>query len=160
MKNFSVKYIVLMMLLLLVSCAVPPKETPESILQQVKDSTGILPGAIISVDGSVISYPDDNLFTSGAVLPWPGGMEVLDPLIELLLKNRKVLGAGVVRSSGHTAEYDQQLAEKRKELLDRIFTNRGLTSEQFQLVVEVGEGAPFEVTLQPIIPATSDGVKR
>jgi len=129
-------------------------------MQTTRSAVLNLPGATISSDGTMISYPDDNLFASGAVLPWPGGMEVLDPLIDLLLSNRQVTAAGVVRSSGHSPEYDQQLADKRMELLLRIFSNRGIPEQQVQLSAEVRDGAPLEIEIQPMRDETSAGEKR
>ena len=120
----------------------------------------VLPGAVMSADSLLVSYPGDSLFASGAVLPLPGGMAVIDPLVELLLQNKTFQGAGTVRSSGHSAEYDRLLATKRLEILARIFQNRGLPQDRLQWVAEVGTGAPFELQLQLISSDTSAGEKK
>jgi len=155
------KKIGLLSLLFLAACAIPPpQDSPEVFRQKLQGQLVGLPGAVVSADGLTINYPGENLFAVGAVLPLPGGMEVLDPLLELLLQNGQVRGVGTVRSAGNSADYDLVLATQRMDLLLRIFRNRGLTEEQLQLKAEVGPGAPLTIQLQPISSASSVGEKR
>ncbi|NIQ92874.1 MAG: hypothetical protein GWN87_00670, partial [Desulfuromonadales bacterium] len=74
-----------LLLLLLTACATPPGEAP---IETVGEQVPLLPGAMVSADGLQISYPDNTLFAEGSVLPLPGGMSVLDPLIDFLMTNR------------------------------------------------------------------------
>jgi len=153
--NF-LKMISLIGLLLVSACVVSPQDPLSGVREQVTT----LPGAVVSADGLKVSYPGAALFSEGSVLPLPGGMDVLDPLIDFLRRNMAVMVVGSVRSGGHDVEYDQLLAGKRRDLLMTIFRNRGLTEERLQLVAEAGGGAPLELRLQPFSAATSDGEKR
>jgi len=150
MKNIS-----LICLLFLVACVMP-----QDPLSEVRKQVTTLPGAVVSADGLAVSYPGAALFSEGSVLPLPGGMEVLDPLIDFLRSNETVKVTGSVRSGGHDPEYDLLLAGKRHDLLMTIFRNRGLAEERLQLVAEAGSGAPLELRLQPFSAATSAGEKR
>ena len=157
----TLKKIGLLALIFLAACTIlPQQDSPEVFRQKLQGQLVNLPGAVISADGLTISYPAENLFAVGAVLPMPGGMEVLDPLLELLLQNSQVRGIGTVRSAGNSAEYDQLLATQRMELLLRIFRNRGLTEERLQLTAEVGPGAPLAIELQPVSSDNSADEKR
>ena len=161
MLTMTWKKIGILALLFLAACTtLPPQDSPEVFRQKLQGQLVNLPGAVISADGLTINYPGENLFAEGAVLPMPGGMEVLDPLLELLLQNGQVRGVGTVRSAGNSAEYDLLLATQRKELLLRIFRNRGLTEERLQLSAEVGPGAPLTIELQPMSSANSVGEKQ
>ena len=161
MRRNILKNSTLILLLLLVACALPPRQdSPEVIRQQLQEQLIALPGAVISDDGLQVSYPDESLFAAGAVLPLPGGMEVLDPLVDLLLQNSQVRGVGTVRSTGHSAEYDLLLATRRVEFLLQIFRNRGLAGDRLQLTPEVGPGVPLELQLQSIISDNSAGAKQ
>jgi hypothetical protein len=155
MKISMMKRTSLLLLVLLVACAVPQKD-PFTV---VREKSITLPGAVVSADGSQISYPADALFADGAVLPLPGGMEVLAPLIDLLLSSSGLVVVGTVRSDGHDPEYDRLLAVKRLDILMKIFGNRGLAGERLQMTAEVGAGAPLELQLQPFSAATSSGEK-
>lgn len=159
MKMISLKRCVLASLLLLSACVMPPAETPEEVLQKLEVQLATLPAAVVSADGRIVSYPDESLFAAGAVLPLPGGLDVLDPLLELLLQHPDIRAVGTVRSAGHKREYDQALAIKRQDILEKIFRNQGLGAERFQLTAVAAKGAPFEIELQPIIAETSAGAK-
>lgn len=102
-----------------------------------------LPGAVVDLNTKTVAYPGDVLFAPGSVLPFPGGMEVLEPLMNWMLQSDEITGEARVRSSGHSVEYDRTLAEKRRELLERVFRNRGVTSGQLRLIVDVSEGPPL-----------------
>jgi len=158
MNKNNLKRFCLLLILLLSACALPPSK--EVVKQNMQQELMVLPGAVMSADRLQVSYPDDSLFANGAVLPLPGGMAVIDPLVELLLQNKEFQATGTVRSSGHDAEYDQLLAVKRLEILARIFQNRGLPQERLKWVAEVGTGAPFEVQFQLISSDKSAGEKK
>jgi hypothetical protein len=157
MKLNLLKTCCLAMFLLFSACAVPPEKPPELSRQAVADA---LPGAVVSEDGLQISYPDNSLFAEGSVLPLPGGMAVLEPLVNLLNNNRQFKVAVMVRSNGHDEEYDKLLATKRMHLLETIFINRGLEKERLQMSVVTGAGAPLELALQPLSAERSSGEKR
>ena len=150
------KRIGLIGLLLLAACALPQQDPLSGVREQVTT----LPGAVVSADGLQISYPGAALFAEGSVLPLPGGMEVIEPLIDFLRNNAAVMVTGSVRSGGHEPEYDQLLAGKRLDLLMAIFRNRGLADERLQIFAEAGVGAPLDLRLQPFNAATSAGEKR
>ncbi len=118
-----------------------------------------LPGAVVDLNSMTVAYPGDVLFAPGAVLPFPGGMEVLEPLMNWMLQSEAIYGEAMVRSSGHSGDYDRTLAEKRRELLQRLFLNRGVTAERLQLVVDESAGAPLEIRFQLRSSATSSGEK-
>lgn len=116
-----------------------------------------LPGAVVDLNSMTVAYPGNVLFAPGAVLPFPGGMEVLEPLINWMLLSEELYGEARVRSEGHGADYDQVLAEKRRELLERLFRNRGVTPERLKLMVDDSAGAPLELHFQLRSSATSSG---
>ncbi len=118
-----------------------------------------LPGAVVDLNSMTVIYPGDVLFAPGAVLPFPGGMEVLEPLMNWILQSAEIYGEAKVRSTGHPGDYDRTLAEKRRELLERLFQNRGVTSDRLQLIVDESAGAPLEIRFQLRSPATSSGEK-
>lgn len=153
MKAFS---ILLPLLLALASCAAPsrppaPPATadPAVLRQQLLD----LPGASFDPEKVLtVFYPGETLFAEGAALPLPGGTAVLDPLAALILATPGVQAVAIVRA--HTeisAAYDQALAQKRGELLERFFRNRGVTGERLKLIVEAAEGPPLELALAPAV---------
>ncbi|NIQ96569.1 MAG: hypothetical protein GWN87_22025, partial [Desulfuromonadales bacterium] len=115
------KIFCLLLVVQLAACAAPPKQDP---LEAIREVGPELPGATISADGMQISYPDNSLFAEGSVLPLPGGMAILDPLIDFLMAKPELTIAGTVRSAGHKEDYDRLLAARRLEILTAIFTNR------------------------------------
>ena len=116
-----------------------------------------LPAAEVDLETLTVSYPGEVLFASGSVLPLPGGMEVLDPLMSWMLQDESIYGEASIRSSGHTVEYDRTLAEKRLELLTLLFKNRGVTAEKLELIIDENAGAPLEIQFKLRRPATSSG---
>jgi outer membrane protein OmpA-like peptidoglycan-associated protein len=97
-----------------------------------------------------VDYPGDVLFARGAVLPLPGGVEMLAPLAAVLREGEGLRWQGVVRAeTGVSAEYDQALAAKRAELLLRYLRGQGVTEERLTLTVVPGAGAPLSLALQP-----------
>jgi outer membrane protein OmpA-like peptidoglycan-associated protein len=120
-------------------------EQEEVLAAQLK----ILPGAVVT--GTLaVAYPGEVLFARGAVLPLPGGVEMLAPLAAVLREGEGLHWQGVVRAeSGVSAEYDQALAAKRAELLQRYLRGQGVTEKRLTLTVVPGPGAPLSLALQP-----------
>jgi len=131
-----------------------PVKAPITYRQEIKR----LPGTTLGHDGLQAFYAEGGLFAAGAVLPMPGGMEMLQPLIDWLHANQTLSVAAIVRADGADKAAAQQLAETRKQLLERVFANRGLTGERIEWTVEVGAGAPLELKFQ-LIDGSSSGEK-
>jgi len=142
---------VFLLLVLLSACAVPGPEEPE-----FPEAMLALPGAVVNPGERIVEYPGESLFAAGAVLPLPGGMEILDPLIAFMLANPGLTGTGTVRSDGPDADYHRRLAQKRKELLTAVFRNRGLPAERLIITSEVGPGVPFDLKFQPFEGGSSE----
>lgn len=116
-----------------------------------------LPGAVVDLNAMTVAYPGNVLFSPGSALPFPGGLEVLEPLLDWILQSEEIIGEAIVRSNGYPDDYDHVLAAKRLELLERLFQNRGVTMERIKFVVDEGAGAPFELHFQLRSAATSSG---
>jgi len=159
---------VCVVLVFLGGCAVTGPRKPEPVVfepEAFKKALYALPSAQVEEgDGFKVSYPGEALFAPMSVLPLPGGIAVLDPLASLIVANPRVGWSGVVRASTDvSAEYDKQLAEKRKELLGTYFAKRGVADTILPLRAEAGEGAPLEISVKvgdQDVPATSSGEKR
>ncbi len=128
----------------------PPPPAPTAAEQQATLAQGLaaLPGAVVDAkDPLTVNYPGEVLFLKGAVLPFPGGVEMLDPLAKLIQGNPQFVWTGVVKAeTGVSAEYDLTLAKKRSELLGRYFQARGITAKIPTLRSEGGAGAPLTLT--------------
>lgn len=126
MKLSLTKILALLFISLLAGCVAANGPTERhmdvALLQQ---QLLALPGAVVDLPTLTLSYPDEVLFASGSVLTFPGGMEVVAPLISWMLQDSDIIGEATVRSSGHTIDYDRTLAEKRLELLALLFKHRG-----------------------------------
>lgn len=146
MKTTQMKIFVLLFLVLLSACAVQ-KESPEIIKQQAEGGLLALPKALVSADETRISYPGESLFAPGAVLPLPGGIDVIGPLVDFFVQNPKLTAVATVRSSGNGNDYDRRIAEKRAELLEKIFRNRGVTEARLRFSAVAADGAPLELEL-------------
>ena len=149
-----------LLLAMLFACAAPgtaPRQAADP--QQMRLELEALPGAVPFELGLGVTYPGENLFSPGAALPMPGGLDVIDPLAQWLVAHPGMFAEGVVRSAGHTEAYDLKLANKRLELLTRILVNRGVAAERLLLVAEAAEGSPLEISFQPISERTSSGEK-
>lgn len=132
--------------LLLTGCvAVTGPGTSQIDVEVLNQQLLELPGAVVDLNTMTVAYPGDVLFAPGSVLPFPGGMEVLEPLMNWMLQSAEITGEARVRSSGHSVDYDRTLAEKRRELLERVFRNRGITSDRLKLIVDVSEGPPLVI---------------
>lgn len=153
------KLICLVLATILVTACVAPQQGTVPGDPKLLTELRRLPGAVVGDDGLLVSYPDDSLFGEGAVLPLPGGMTVLTPLIDTFLRNPGLRAEATVRSSGHTVEYDRILAGKRKEFLEKIFRSRGLDETRIRISPDGGEGAPFSLQLQSEALGSSSGAK-
>lgn len=149
------------LLLLLAGCQLLPKKTPEApakapitYRQEIKR----LPGATFGNDGLQALYPGEALFGQGAVLPFPGGMETLQPLIDWLHANKLLTAVATVRADNPDKAYALELATTRMQLLERMFTNRGLSGERIEWKAEVGAGAALDLKFQLSV-GNSDGSK-
>lgn len=136
------------------ACAAPPAPPvtaapPALDAAALRRESATLPGAVAAVGEPLrLSYPGEALFAAGAALPLPGGTALLDPLADFLLSHPEALWTGTVRAAaGVSPEYDAALAQKRQELLERFFRNKGIAAERLQLAVATGEGAPLELVL-------------
>lgn len=140
--------------------APPPKPS-------LQELAGALPVAqvVSTAEGILkISYPQESLFSSGAVLPFAGGAEALDPLAALLRDYPQITWEANVRAAtAHDADYDLALARKRSELLQRYLRNSGVAAGQVTWKESSEEGIPLEliqrlpVQLPPA--ASSSGAK-
>lgn len=132
-----------------------PAEKPVVVLSRAEQEAVVaarlqeLPGVVMT--GKLAAdYPGEVLFARGAVLPLPGGVEMLAPLAAVLREGEGLRWQGVVRAeTGVSAEYDQALAAKRAELLLRYLRGQGVTEERLTLTVVPGPGAPLSLALQP-----------
>ncbi|WP_429885975.1 hypothetical protein [Geoalkalibacter halelectricus] len=148
--------LVLLLLALLAACAAPAPERPAApppppVVQTPAQALAALPGAEPLDDEAVgIRYPGEILFGSGAVLPLPGGPDLLDPLAELLAAHPGSRWLLRVRAATELGDaYDERLAAERAEILARYLTRRGVAAERLEWRIEAGEGAPLEVQPAP-----------
>jgi hypothetical protein len=135
----------------------PPPAAPPIDPAALRRELALLPGASVGAGEPLsLSYPGEALFAAGAALPLPGGTAVLDPLARLLVAHPQLRWTGTVRAAGGvTADYDAALAQKRLELLERYFRNRGVGGDRLTLSATAGEGAPLELTVTPAQPPPS-----
>jgi hypothetical protein len=158
MKSYFYKNLLFILILMLSGCVTGPavKQVDRIALQQ---QLLTLPGAEVDLETLTVSYPGEVLFATGSVLPFPGGMEVLSPLASWILQTDAIYAEGSVRSSGHTIDYDRTLAEKRLELLQALFKNRGVTPDRLKLSVDGSAGAALEIHLRFRTSEISSGKK-
>lgn len=169
----------LLALLLLLGCQPLPRLTPptaettsaQSVAQQapewlpeLRSRAATLPAAQATAEeeGLTIAYPGSALFAVGAVLPLPGGAEVLDPLSDLLAAFPAARWNGTVQAATtYGPEYDSALAAKRAELLQRYLTNRGVATAAVAWKSGAGAGAPLTLVLETTQwrKGSSSGVK-
>lgn len=119
-----------------------------------------LPGAEIGQgEALTVSYPGERLFGAESAIPFPGGAGMLDPLARMIIAHPDVRWEGIVRvGSEGAAKYGEALVEKRRELLTRFFTKRGVGEERLPITIGTGEGAPFEVTVHTEGQETPSGI--
>lgn len=159
-----------LLLLILNGCQSAPSPTvtrpappPKPSLQELASALPVAQ-VVSTAEGILrITYPQESLFSSGAVLPFAGGAEALDPLAALLRDYPQITWAANVRAAtAHGADYDLALARKRSELLQRYLRNSGVAAGQVTWKESRGEGIPLELTqLLPVQPppASSSGAK-
>jgi len=153
----------LLPLLLLTACVLPQarpvqehvapvaqagiESAPAQAVADLRRAATELPGAEVGEgEPLTIRYPGEALFSVGAALPLAGGTEVLDPLAAFLTGYPATRWQGTVRAhSGVSADYDQQLGQKRAELLGRYFSRRGIGADRLSLTAESGDGPVFEL---------------
>ena len=163
----------LLLLLLCFGCQTAPPPPPQPVtapaplltwVDTLPQQAATLPGAqVSSAAGSLtIAYPQETLFTTGAVLPFAGCAEALDPLAAFLKAFPQATWDGKVRAAtSNGAAYDLALAQKRQELLQRYLHNAGVAAERIIWQASSGDGIPLELILRPPqpLPASSPGVK-
>ena len=164
-------FIPLFLLLLCGGCQTaappPPVVAPAPVLswsERLQKQATTLPAAQISTaTGSLtIAYPQESLFSVGAVLPLAGGAEALDPLAALLrVYPQASWDARVRAATSNGAEYDLTLAQKRQQLLQRYLHHAGVANDRITWQASSGDGIPLELTLRPLQPLaeSSSGVK-
>lgn len=165
-------FIFLLLLLLAAGCQMaspppPPPAAPAPLLtwvEQLQIQAKTLPTAqVSSAPGTItIDYPQESLFSLGAVLPLVGGAEALDPLATLLSAYPEAIwDAQVEAATSNGVDYDLALAQKRSELLKRYLRNRGVANGRVIWQEKSGAGSPLTLTLRPLQPLTgsSSGVK-
>ena len=154
-------------ILVATGCAIPSAQpltpagpsalSPEAIRQQML----LLPGASerSAAEGG-IEYPEGVLFAREAVLPLPGGVKVLDPLV------RMIKGAPgeewvfeVAADTGQGKEHDQRLAEQRIVLLRRYLERLTLNTETITFRIAEGQQAPLSVYMLPGEESSSESSK-
>lgn len=139
--------------------APPPKPS----LQQLASALPVAQVVTTAAGVLSITYPQESLFSSGAVLPYAGGVEALDPLAALLRDYPQINWEANVRAAtANGADYDLALARKRSELLQRYLRNSGVGAEQVVWKESSGEGIPLELTQRlpvQLPPVSSSGAK-
>lgn len=152
--------------LLLSACTAPAPPPPEMPGAALLRQLATLPGGDVLAEPVVgVRYAGERLFSSGAALPLAGGVEVLDPLCELLLAQPQLRWTGTVRAKTEFGrDYDTALAAKRLELLQRYLRNRGVAEGQISWQALAGEGPPLELQVpalaQVTLPPSSPTEKR
>ncbi|PLX99946.1 MAG: hypothetical protein C0624_13005 [Desulfuromonas sp.] len=149
----------LCLFLVLYGCAptVGPSPAPEAVAisrPEVKPKTdlsqklSLLPGGEVrSIEGrQAVVYTAGKLFAADAVLPFPGGTEVLDPLVEMIKEFpwqqwRFVLAA----QTEHGDAYDKRLAQQRMALVERYLASRGVDMEKVEFALDAKSEAPLQV---------------
>lgn len=144
--------------------AAPVAAPLPAVVETLQQLAARLPGAELSTpDGNLlIAYPQASLFAPGAVLPMPGGPEVLDPLANYLKADPAARwDAKVMAATSNGSDYDLALAQKRSELLQRYLRNRGVVEGQILWGAQSGEGIPLTLKRRPVQSAggSSSGVK-
>ena len=88
------------------------------------------------------------MYASGAVLPLPGGTSLLDPLAAFFQRNPGLSWRVDVKAATvHGSAYDQNLAEKRSELLATYLLSKGVALAELDFIPEAGPGQPLVFTL-------------
>ncbi len=143
------------LLLLLSACTAtaPPSVKNDSVT--LLEQLAALPGARVDAEEPLrFSYPEQTMFAAGAVLPLPGGPALLDPLAAFFQRNPGLSWRVDVRvATAHGSDYDQNLAEKRSELLATYLLSKEVALAELSFHPEAGPGQPLEFTLTEPLPA-------
>jgi outer membrane protein OmpA-like peptidoglycan-associated protein len=113
-----------------------------------------LPGAQVGKNGGLqIHYPGETLFAAGSILPLARGEELLEPLADFLKSSEDRPWQVRVHAATALGEaYDQRLADKRLELLQRYLQRRGVAVDGFDWQSSAGREAPLIVRLPAATP--------
>jgi len=113
-----------------------------------------LPGAQVGINGDLqIRYPGETLFSAGSILPLARGEELLEPLADFLKSTEDRPWQVRVHAATALGEaYDQRLADKRLELLQRYLQRRGVAVDGFDWQSSAGSDAPLVVRLPAASP--------
>ncbi|MGE4342837.1 MAG: hypothetical protein AB7F20_00930 [Geoalkalibacter sp.] len=113
-----------------------------------------LPGAQVEKNGGLqIHYPGETLFAAGSILPLARGEELLEPLADFLKSSEDRPWQVHVHAATALGEaYDQRLADKRLELLQRYLQRRGVAVDGFDWQSSAGREAPLIVRLPAATP--------
>ncbi len=145
------KVVIGILLLLLTACAASAPRVVKYDRDVLLAQLAQLPGAAVTGGDAVqFSYPDGAMFGVGAVLPLPGGTGLLDPLADFFLRNPGLpWSVDVQVKTAHGVDYDQNLAEKRSELLATYLLSKGVQLEDlhFQPATALEESLVFSLKL-------------
>ena len=137
--------------LLLSACAQnaggPGKGTPMNA-QLLRNELAAIPGAVVTEEPLRVRFPVGALFAQQALLPMPGGVEVLDPLAAVLQKSQRNWLLKLRASTGEGAEYDAKLAAERAVVLKTYLTAAGVRPESLEFTSVAEPGDPLELHLQ------------
>jgi len=140
--------------MLLYSCApVADRETAAPASSFSVDELAVraqsLPGVQVERNGGLqIHYPGETLFSAGSILPLARGEELLEPLAGFLKSAEEQPWQLRVHAATALGEaYDQRLADKRLELLQRYLQRRGVAVDGFDWQSSAGRDAPLIVRL-------------
>ena len=143
--------LVLGILLLLTACAASGPQAVKLDPAQLQAQLERLPGArVSSLEPLRFSYPDQTMFGAGAVLPLPGGTALLDPLADFIRRNPSLdWRVDLQVETAYGTAYDQNLAEKRSELLATYLLSKGASLQKLHFHPEAAAGPPLIFTLTP-----------
>lgn len=142
--------IVGLFILWLAGCAASAPRTVKVDRGSMFEQLALLPGVSVTTgDGVQFSYPGEAMFGHAAVLPLPGGTALLDPLAEFFLRYPDLSWKVEVRAQTEHGElYDQNLADKRSELLATYLLSKGVTLQRLDFDPQAAAGQPLVFTLK------------
>lgn len=147
-------------LLLILNGCVPagapkPESKPDEMVQSAQTATsslkqslaGLPGGEVVEVDGHpAVAYRHGELFAPIAVLPLPGGTEVLEPLAELLKEFSGQRWQFLVAARTEQGrDYDVRLAQQRQVLLERFMRKSGVDLQNIEFLVDEASDVPLRV---------------
>jgi len=143
--------LLLLGLMLLSACAptaAGPGKTPPMNAQLLRDELAELSGVILTEEPLLVRFPVGTLFAEEALLPMPGGVEVLDPLAAILRKSNQSWLIKVRAATGEGAEYDARLASERAGILKTYLVAAGVDPESLEFTSLAEAGDPLEMRLK------------